>query len=144
MASATHLTLPMLRLLLSRAQGRRDFQKPSKPCHIGIHWNALPEYSQMSNHVPGFLLFFLAFLHHIVLAKIAISSIRVNSTNYSHNWRIEWRWQNTLASQRSPKIIVLASRASGCLLDTQTLRNCPSGTPKYFCESFLNMSISSI
>ena len=25
----------------------------SKPYHIGIHWIALPEYSQMCAHVPG-------------------------------------------------------------------------------------------
>ena len=45
------LTLPMLRLLLlSKAQGCKDFRKPSKPCHIGIHWLALVEYSQMSTN----------------------------------------------------------------------------------------------
>ena len=41
-------------------------------------------------------------------------------------------------------LIVLASRASGCLLDNQTLKNHPTRTPKYFCEEFLKMSISSI
>ena len=44
------LTLPLLRLLLSKAQ---DFWKPSKPSHVGIHWKALVEYSQMSTHVAG-------------------------------------------------------------------------------------------
>ena len=48
------LTLPMLRLLSSEAQGRKDFRKLSKPCHVGIHWIALAEYSQMSTHTPGF------------------------------------------------------------------------------------------
>ena len=38
------LTLPMLRLLSSEAQGRKDFWKPSKPSHVGIHWIALAEY----------------------------------------------------------------------------------------------------
>ena len=38
-----------------------------------------------------------------------------------------------------PKSIVLDSRASGCHLGTQTLR-----TPKYFCESLPELSISSI
>ena len=42
------LTLPMLRLLLSKGKGCRDFLKPSKPCHVGIHWIALAENSQMS------------------------------------------------------------------------------------------------
>ena len=50
----TVLSLPMLRLLPSKALGRKDCFKPSKPCHVGIHWIALAEYSQMSNHVPGF------------------------------------------------------------------------------------------
>ena len=48
------LTLPMLRLLLSKGQGRKDFSKPSKASHVGIHWIVLAEYSQMSTHVPGF------------------------------------------------------------------------------------------
>ena len=28
--------------------------RPTKPCHVGIHWIALAESSQMSSHVPGF------------------------------------------------------------------------------------------
>ena len=48
------ITLPMLRLLSSEAQGRKDFEKPSKPCHVGIHRIALAELSQMSTHLPGF------------------------------------------------------------------------------------------
>ena len=48
------LTLPMLRLRVSTAQGLNHFWKPSKTCHIGIHWTALAEYSQMRGHVPGF------------------------------------------------------------------------------------------
>ena len=43
------LTLLMLRLLMSKAQERKDF------CCVGIHWIALAEYSQLSTHVPGFL-----------------------------------------------------------------------------------------
>ena len=35
------LTLPMLGLLLSNRQLREDFWKPSKPCHVCIHWVAL-------------------------------------------------------------------------------------------------------
>ena len=71
------LTLPMLRLLPSKAQERKDFLKPSKPCHVGIHWIAFADYSQMGTQVPGFLSFF-SFLVHFVLAKLATSSIRVN------------------------------------------------------------------
>ena len=32
----------------------QDFWESSKPCHVGIHWIALSEYSQMSTHMPGF------------------------------------------------------------------------------------------
>ena len=72
------LTLPMLRLLLSKAQRWKNLWKQSKPCHVGIHWIALDEYSQMSTHMPGFRSFF-RFLHHFVLAKWATSSIRVKA-----------------------------------------------------------------
>ena len=48
----------MLRLLLSKAQGCKVFLKPFKPCHVGIHWIALAEHSQMSTHVPGLHTFF--------------------------------------------------------------------------------------
>ena len=41
-------TLSMLRLLSSKAQECKDFEKnPSKPCHVGIQWKALTEYSHM-------------------------------------------------------------------------------------------------
>ena len=49
-----YLTLPMLRLLSSKAQKRKDFCKPSKLSHLGIHWIALAEFFQMSTHLPGF------------------------------------------------------------------------------------------
>ena len=42
------LTLPMLRLLSSTAQGRKELLKRFKPCNVGIHWKALAEYFQMS------------------------------------------------------------------------------------------------
>ena len=54
-------TLIMLRLPLSKTQGGKDFWKPSKPCHVGIHWIALAEYSQMCTHVSEFQLFFRFF-----------------------------------------------------------------------------------
>ena len=47
------------------------------PCHVGIHWIALAEHSQVSTHVPGFQSFF-SFLYHFVLAKLTTSSMRVN------------------------------------------------------------------
>ena len=70
-------TLPMLRLLSFKAQGGKDFRKPSKPCHVGIHWIALAEYSHMSTHLPEFQSFF-SFFNHFVLAKLVTSRIRVN------------------------------------------------------------------
>ena len=41
-------TLTMMRLLSSKAEGCKDFRKPSKPCYAYIHWIALAEYSEMS------------------------------------------------------------------------------------------------
>ena len=81
------LTLTMLRLLLPQAQGRKDLGKPPKPCRFDIHWIALAEHSQMSTHLPGFQSF-VRFLHHFVLARLAISSIRVNigSVNHAVSW----------------------------------------------------------
>ena len=56
-----YLTLPMLRLLSCKAQERKYFGKPSKPCHVGTHLKALTKYSQMSTHLPGFQSFFCVF-----------------------------------------------------------------------------------
>ena len=52
-----NLTLPMLRLLSSKAQKRKILWKPWKPCHFGIHLKALVECFQMSTHLPGYQLF---------------------------------------------------------------------------------------
>ena len=38
-------------------------------------------------------------------------------------------------------ISVLASRAPGCLFDTQTLKNHTLGHPVSFCDEFLEMQI---
>ena len=35
--------------------------KISKPCHVGIHWKALPEHYRMSTNVPGFPVIFSPF-----------------------------------------------------------------------------------
>ena len=45
------LTIPVLRLISSNAQGRKYLWKPSKPYLVGIHWIALAEYSQMSTNL---------------------------------------------------------------------------------------------
>ena len=52
--SVEMIALSMLRLLLSNAPGCRNVRSPSKPCHVGIHWKALTDYSQMITHLPGF------------------------------------------------------------------------------------------
>ena len=87
------LTLPMLRQLFSKAQGCKDCWKPSKPCHLGIHWIALTEYSLMSTHVPGFQSF-SAFLHHFVLAKLTTSSTRVKLQVTPGNFLISPNWDS--------------------------------------------------
>ena len=73
------LTLQMLGLLTSKAQECKDFWKSIKTCHVGIHWIAHAENSQMSTHVPGFQSFSM-FLHPFVLAKLVTSSIRVKES----------------------------------------------------------------
>ena len=61
---------------LSKHKNEKIFEKPSKPCHVGIHLIAFAEYSQMSTCVPGFQSFF-RFLHLFVLVKLVTMSIRV-------------------------------------------------------------------
>ena len=63
----------------SKAQERKNFGKPSEPCRVGTHLKALAEHSHMSTHLPCFSVLF-RFLHHFVLAKLATSRIRVNTT----------------------------------------------------------------
>ena len=67
----------MLRLLSSKGQGRKDFGKPFKPCHLGIHWKAPAEFSKMSNHMPGFQSFY-RFFASCCIGKLATISVRVN------------------------------------------------------------------
>ena len=77
--------LPMLRLFSSEAQGpwgRKDFWKPSKPCHVSIHWNyLLPSILRWVPKCHGFN-YFSGLLPLFVLAKLATSSVRDNCSNY--------------------------------------------------------------
>ena len=52
------------------------FRKPSKPCHVGIHWKT---HRDLSNEYPcaRVSIIFQGFLYHFVLAKLATTSIRV-------------------------------------------------------------------
>ena len=68
------LNHPMRRLLSSKGQGCKVFWKPYKPCHVGMHWIALTEYSQMSTHVPGLQSSLSFSLHYVELAKLATIS----------------------------------------------------------------------
>ena len=63
---------------VQRTRAQRFFRKPSKPCHVGIHWIAFDECSQMSTHGARVLFISQGFLNHFVLAKLPTSSIRVN------------------------------------------------------------------
>ena len=65
------LTLPMLRLFSSKTQ---RFLKNMSCC------NSLESSRQMSTHVSGFQSFFSCFLHHLILARLGTSSIRVKGT----------------------------------------------------------------
>ena len=71
------LTLSMLKLILPKTKELKDFRKPSKPCHVGIHLNALKEYYQMSTHVPGFQSFSGIF-GSFCIGQLVTSSIRLN------------------------------------------------------------------
>ena len=55
---------------------RKHCWKPYKPCHVGIDWLALMEYSQWVPICQGFN-DFSGFLHHFALANLASSSIRI-------------------------------------------------------------------
>ena len=70
------ITLTMLRLLSSKAQGCKDYRRPSKPCHIGIHWIALAEHSD--EYLCARVSIIFSDFCKIILAKLASSSIRVN------------------------------------------------------------------
>ena len=52
-----------------------DLRKTSKSYYVGMHW--IKKVSKMRIHMPGFKSFFMFFLHHFVLGKLATSSIRV-------------------------------------------------------------------
>ena len=78
----------MRRLLSSKAQRHKDFRKPSEPYHVGTHWIALTEYSQMSTHMPGFESF-SGLLHHFVITKLATTSVRVKFASLSNDTPVQ-------------------------------------------------------
>ena len=63
----------MLRLFCPKHKDANIFFKPSKPCHVGIYWIALAEYSQMGTHVPGIQ----AFLTFLMLRLTFVQSTRM-------------------------------------------------------------------
>ena len=70
-----HFNPSNVRRLSSKAQGRKDIFKSSKPCDVVIHWVPLTEYSLMSTPMPFF--WFLALIFY--WPKLATTSIRVKS-----------------------------------------------------------------
>ena len=77
------LTHPMLRPLSFKAQVHKDFWKPCKPCHVGIHWIVLVEYSQMSTHLPGFQSFF-SFFASFCIGQVSHQQLRVKQSRLKH------------------------------------------------------------
>ena len=75
------LTLPMLRLISSKALGCKHFCKPFKPCHVGIHWIVLPEYSQMSTHLLAFHSFFRVFFASFSIGQISQRQHKISDLN---------------------------------------------------------------
>ena len=55
--SGSHL--PNAEVTSIQSTRTQRFLKPSKPCHVGIHWIALTAYSRMNIKVPGFQSFFV-------------------------------------------------------------------------------------
>ena len=97
------LTLPMLRVFSSKGQERKYFSKRSKPCHVGIHWIALTEYSQVkSTNVPGFQSF-SGFLHHFVSTKLATSNITIVEPGSSLN---EYGYLSRICVWMIPKVML--------------------------------------
>ena len=88
------LTLPMLKLPRQKHKSANCYEI-IEPCHVGIHWIALTEYSQMSTHLPGFRSF-SGVLCHFVLATETQSHgthLRVLSESYPMNTNMTgFRW----------------------------------------------------
>ena len=79
-----HPSLPMLRQPSFKAQGPKDFRKPS---HDGTHWKALTEYPQMSttgfSHFSGFFSSFC--ISHIHFsAYISINFLSGTKISFGH------------------------------------------------------------
>ena len=66
----------------SKAKGCKDIWKPRKPYHVGIHWIALTEYTQMSTMCQGFSHFSGSFALSFYIVQIATSSVRVESSHW--------------------------------------------------------------
>ena len=84
------------------------FKNTFKPCHLGFHWIALAEYSQMSTfstHMPGFQSFF-RFLHHFLLAKLATSSISVNDSYIRPSFRSDPCGRHKLTSGQCTRLVM--------------------------------------
>ena len=74
-----------LSLLILKSTRKENFLKKHINCHVGIHWKALAEYSQMRTHVPVFRSFFRFF------ASFCIGQIshQQHKGQYVQNWKLE-------------------------------------------------------
>ena len=77
-----------MRQQLSRAHDSKNVRELSKLYHVGDHWKALAECSQMRTNMHGLQSCVKTFLHHFVLSISATSIKRVNFfTTRSNNFR---------------------------------------------------------
>ena len=85
----------------------KGFWKTFKPCHIGIHWKALTEHSQMSTHVAGVQSFFERFFASFCIDEISHQQISVKPFKPCH---IDIHWiALTEQSQMSTHVAGLQS-----------------------------------
>ena len=95
--STSDLTLQMLR--------RKGIWKPSQPCHVGIHWKAPANNSQIRIHVPVFQWFFSFFASFYIwrIGHQQHKGQRIYSwSNPMDNrwWNSQWMdWQLGIAAQ---------------------------------------------
>ena len=116
----------MLRLLLSKAQGRKDFWKPFKPCHVDIHissWVLSDEYPCTT--VSTFIRFFASLCigqsshqqHKGLNTGKAYSAVPhyENNCNYlTHHWLVGEELR--LCAQSRPLLIVFTNVWWGSLV----------------------------
>ena len=95
--------------------------------HVGIHWKALAEHSQMSTYMPGFRSF-SGFLHHFVLTKLA--TIRIRFMKFPSPWFINhpcWNEYEPNISTANDQQMVPCSLSCFCWYNIFKILQTPSG-----------------